>query len=546
MRLCHFLVAIIGSLVLVAVLLSPRNANLASQNTAREAHRQSVPRVFEEDHDNPTHTSENAGTVSVETHAHSALVDNASEHTLPFSRPADVAKWLHGLKGRYTILRIRRDFPNYVLGQDLDVLTELSPKSAVQLWFDLSFQKANILPGWRLHAATYKCHLHVDLLKVRDGKERIGFRFDLLNSLKSCYRSLPVHPEYTADVLRRSEVTVRHGDVYWVPSSSDDRALRYLEHVENPAKKRLLESIQQMPKVPFQQPEAHQAVPYRNSECPAKYEPPAVRDSELTGFLLWGHASDKLNPFLEVLHQMRGFEVHYVLRRNLSDVEQFVSEVYRPDLARLGRRHIQDKTRYLLKVPHMVWFLLAEETTPIKRYLDSNEMELVSVKVLALKWKLRAAWNPRLRRAKHHASVKLPPLVSHDHVLHAPDNEGDLRHVMECLNLSSPEHYRPKVLHGLQGVPWHVDFTAFNRQQRVALSTVKTYLHGIRGVFHLEDTPHVAYARGTKGPYIQYWTANAGLGLTDDHSPAKFDRLLAHFNATMVISGPALALVNRK
>jgi hypothetical protein len=46
------------------------------------------------------------------------------------------------------------------------------------------------------------------------------------------------------------------------------------------------------------------STPYLNTECPAKYEPPPVLDSELTGFLLWGHAADKLNAFLEHLHQV--------------------------------------------------------------------------------------------------------------------------------------------------------------------------------------------------------------------------------------------------
>jgi hypothetical protein len=40
--------------------------------------------------------------------------------------------------------------------------------------------------------------------------------------------------------------------------------------------------------------------------------------------------------------------------------------------------------------------------------------------------------------------------------------------------------------------------------------------------------------------YLQYWEDHAGLGLTDDHSPAKFDGLLARFNATMARLGPAL------
>ena len=199
-----------------------------------------------------------------------------------------------------------------------------------------------------------------------------------------------------------------------------------------------------------------------------------------------------------------------------------------------------------LQVPHVVWFFLCEEKSPIKRYLDTNEKELVSVKILGLKWKARALWNPKYRRAKHHANIKLPATVTHDHVLHAPDNEEDLRHVMRCLNLSSPEHYLPKTLHGIQGVPWHVNFSSVSRHKRMALGTVKTYLHGTRGGFRLEETPHVAYARGTREPYLTYWASNAGRGLVDDHSPSKFDRLLAVFNVSMARDGPALALVNRK
>ena len=197
----------------------------------------------------------------------------AANASMPFQQPADIANWLRVLRGRYVILRNRKDFPMYKLGDDLDVLTELEPTDAIRQWTSESYQQQMLLPGWKLKADAYKCHLHVDLLRRWDGKDRIGYRFDLISSLPKCVRALKIHPRYSEDVLRRAEITVRHGDVYWVPSSSDDRVLRYLEYLDHPEKKRHLDAIQQLPQVPFTQPVAKQQEPYLNVACPAKYEP---------------------------------------------------------------------------------------------------------------------------------------------------------------------------------------------------------------------------------------------------------------------------------
>ena len=79
---------------------------------------------------------------------------------------------------------------------------------------------------------------------------------------------------------------------------------------------------------------------------------------ELSGFLLWGHASAKFDQFLEMVHKVEGLTVHHIVRKPIDQLEKFVMSIYEPDLERLGQRHIMDKTKYLMKVPPSLVFVV--------------------------------------------------------------------------------------------------------------------------------------------------------------------------------------------
>eukprot|EP00906_Rhabdomonas_costata_P018382 RCo026860 len=181
--------------------------------------------------------------------------EGSPREVLPFTSPREVAQWLVALQGRYVVMRIRPTFPGYKLGEDVDVLTSLPPVAAAQHWFSPEFQRSHVREGWRLKATWYQHHYHVDLLTAGGAKPRIGFRFDLVSNLTKIYRRFHVHPSFSADVIRRAQVTIRHGELLWVPCSSDDRALRYMEYLEEvvkrPEKKKHLEAIAKLPAVAF-------------------------------------------------------------------------------------------------------------------------------------------------------------------------------------------------------------------------------------------------------------------------------------------------------
>lgn len=119
----------------------------------------------------------------------------------------------------YCVLRMSDNFPQYLLGGDLDILcVDMESFSEYvqrfgEMYPEMEFRSRKTPSG----------HIHVDAYV--EGK--LHFRFDLVNSLQS-YKKLTVSDKMLEAIM---DGRVLRQDV-WVPDDQFDLALRYMEYVE--------------------------------------------------------------------------------------------------------------------------------------------------------------------------------------------------------------------------------------------------------------------------------------------------------------------------
>lgn len=246
-------------------------------------------------------------------------------------------------------------------------------------------------------------------------------------------------------------------------------------------------------------------------------------------FLIWGNGIQYTEEIISSIRNENNFIITAILRYKVKfpmRMRTFVNKVYEPDPTPFS--HLRKKTKYLLKSPRICIFVLVKNMKPNEMYFGEGNFKILQCKqVKNLKEKIRNNFNPRFKNPK----TQILPLnegVSHNHCIHASDNEKQVEHLLELFGLPNLDYFKRYNNNEFE-IPWHLNVSQFKIQNRKLDSLSVRLLK--RGIVKVSDSPHYQYILGNKQPYIDYFYNNFyfGTGPFEDHFPQKFDYLINSF-----------------
>lgn len=241
-----------------------------------------------------------------------------------------------------------------------------------------------------------------------------------------------------------------------------------------------------------------------------------ARRSRMDCFLIWGHGTQHQEDILNRLRARLALEIVAIHRRPVGDMTKFVQDLYACDTVPF--EHLRAKTRYLLKIPAEVIFILVRNHNAQEKYYGEGAFRHIQCALVKdLKEEVRNAWNPRINGKR-----------SEDHVIHATDYDRQVVHTLKVLELPTLEHYlrQPNRDYDL---PYHLGPITACREVELPLEQIHARILGL-GIIPIEQTPQFRFVAGEREPYLHYYARHFGKELNDDHSAAAFDRLIKEFD----------------
>lgn len=161
--------------------------------------------------------------------------------------------------------------------------------------------------------------------------------------------------------------------------------------------------------------------------------------------IIWSHGLQYKNEIIEQIRDVSGFEIVRIVKYRPKSMKKFVRKVYSYDYAPLA--HLKSKIAYLNSLEPVVLCIVIKNGAPQEDMFGEGKFRhSESVTLKNLKTKLRLQFNP-------YDNGKM----SHDHVIHATDNEEQSYHILNAVedidiqklytnNLFSMPYFLGKVL----------------------------------------------------------------------------------------------------
>ena len=171
-------------------------------------------------------------------------------------------------------------------------------------------------------------------------------------------------------------------------------------------------------------------------------------------FIIWGNGINHVSEIMDMIDNELNFRVIFETKYTTDNIGKFVSDIYKSDTVPL--KHLQAKTKYLLKAKPEIYFVLVENRNPEEKMVGTGAFHhLQCQQVTRLKIKIRNKFNPRWEEDKQVAP--LDKGVSHEHVFHGSDYPSQVDYVLGFLGFRGLDYYRKfahdidirYILHGL-------------------------------------------------------------------------------------------------
>jgi hypothetical protein len=157
-------------------------------------------------------------------------------------------------------------------------------------------------------------------------------------------------------------------------------------------------------------------------------------------FLIWGDGLPYINEITELIDQDFNFKIIFEKMIFFDNWETFIQDIYALDL--MDKTHLIGKSQYLMDKEKRAYFLLVENKYPDIDYFGKNGYKHIECKkVKDLKSLIRNLYNPWLEDRKK-IIEPLNPGVSHNHVIHASDNQFQTEYVLKHFNLPELEYFK--------------------------------------------------------------------------------------------------------
>lgn len=145
------------------------------------------------------------------------------------------------------------------------------------------------------------------------------------------------------------------------------------------------------------------------------------KDSRFDSIIVWGHGVQYIEEILKMVRDTDEFIIVRVIKFRPSSMKRFVKKVYAYDYAPLG--HLKDKIKYLRSIDSTTICIVINNTAPnIDIFGVGSFRHKECLKLKRLKTKIREKFNPY-----RHGEM------THDHVVHATDNEEQTYHILNAI-----------------------------------------------------------------------------------------------------------------
>ena len=250
-------------------------------------------------------------------------------------------------------------------------------------------------------------------------------------------------------------------------------------------------------------------------------------------FLIWGNALQHTEKIIAKIRNDKNFLIVAILRHPIRmRMQKFVKSVYAIDST--PRRHLKAKTKYLQNSNKCCIFILVKNLNPEENYFGQGKFRIIQCnKVVKLKNDIRNCFNPRFENQ----NIRIAPLnkgISHEHCIHASDNEKQVGHLLKLFDLPKLKHFK-RYDNCTFEIPCHINVSKNPLLKTEKLDKLFINIAN-QGPVHIFDSPHLKYVRGNKQPYIDYFYNNFyfGPGIIEDHFPERFDQLINNFNPNFI------------
>lgn len=440
----------------------------------------------------------------------------------------------------FCFVRLNHYFPKHGNREDVDILVN-SKADAETLATHLT-QKVKLENGYVLRKTMcWEGHLHVDLL---DARNQFIFKFDFVYALQECFKRFLVSPNYAAHVLQNKRFITRSTLLLPVPCESDELALRfmeYVEHIPNRADKvKHINYIREHPEVVFQRvalSHVNYCNRYERADSVAAMVNNENEPCRYDAFLLWHTGVDRLREVCCFIRDHPCIEIVHIRKKSVTsdDISQFVTDVYA--LEHVPKNHLERKTMYLRRNGAQSLydeFLVVVRNTKPRVHTNGTGQWAVqqSKTIVEMKTLIRSVFNPPFLDT----SLRIPPLpsgISHDHVVHATDNQDQTNHLLKLFGAPfDVNEFHPKtLLDNCTRVPHHLHISQGELSTRRVTDLYASIVD--KGKLSIRDTPHFQFVIGNKLEYEQYHSKHVGTKFTDDHFPEAFSLLISTFDPAL-------------
>ncbi|WP_010433905.1 hypothetical protein [Vibrio cyclitrophicus] len=151
--------------------------------------------------------------------------------------------------------------------------------------------------------------------------------------------------------------------------------------------------------------------------------------ARLDTIIIWGHGLQDLDNILELIRETEQFEIIRLIKHRPKNMKKFVNQVYSYDYAPLA--HLKSKIKYLRKVEPCLMCIVIRNKVPNLDILGEGKFRhSESMRLKDLKARIREKYNPYSDGC-----------MTHDHVIHATDNEEQTYHILKAIGIESIADY---------------------------------------------------------------------------------------------------------
>lgn len=249
-------------------------------------------------------------------------------------------------------------------------------------------------------------------------------------------------------------------------------------------------------------------------------------------FLIWGNGLPYTKQILEIIRNHKDFKIISIVRKSVGDISKFVEDIYSCDTVPF--EHLIAKTRYLLKTPPEIIFILVRNKNTQEKYFGEGAFRHIQCRLIKeVKEGIRNKFNPRIDGKR-----------TEEHVIHASDYESQVEHVLKVLDLPPLTYYTRRPNRELD-VPFHIEPFDDYLVKEVDIDNLYASILG-EGVVSITQTPHYKYLTGEKAVYQDYHKQYFGKQLTEDHFPEAYDLMFSNFRYDYMTSDGRRSLILAK